>query len=309
MTYSIVARDPDTGALGIGVQSHSFDVGPVVPWAEAGVGAVATQSVVEVGYGPRGLDLMRRGVSAPDALVQLVAADELEVVRQVAMVDASGRVGVHTGAACVGAAGHRLGGEVSAQANMMVRDTVWDAMVDAYAYASADGDLAARILAALDAAQAEGGDARGQQSAAILVVDGERSDTPWSHVLFDLRVDDSPQPLVELRRLVGYARAFRLVTGVFEGGLLFAPTIDESMKAALEEALADLDAAQAVVGDNREPTFWQGVLLAKAGRVDEARDRIRRARATNDQWPAFLRRLPASGLLPADETLIGRLID
>jgi uncharacterized Ntn-hydrolase superfamily protein len=307
MTYSIVARDPQTGALGIGVQSHYFDVGPVVPWAEAGVGAVATQSVVEVGYGPRGLELMRLGVSAPEALAQLVAGDELEVVRQVAMVDASGGVAVHTGAACVGVAGHQVGVEVSAQANMMVRDTVWDAMVDAYA--TTEGDLAARIVAALDAAQAEGGDARGQQSAALLVVDGERSDTPWSHVLFDLRVDDSPQPLVDLHRLVDYARAFRLVTGVFEGGLLFAPAIDEAMKAALEDALADLEAAQAVVGDNREPTFWQGVLLAKAGRVDEARDRIRRARETNDQWPAFLRRLPASGLLPDDEALVARLID
>jgi uncharacterized Ntn-hydrolase superfamily protein len=307
MTYSIVARDPETGALGIGVQSHYFDVGPVVPWAEAGVGAVATQSVVEVGYGPRGLDLMRQGIGAPDALVQLVAADELEVVRQVAMVDASGRVGVHTGGACVGAAGHQVGVEVSAQANMMVRDTVWGAMVDAYG--AVDGDLAARILAALDAAQAEGGDARGQQSAALLVVDGNRTETPWEHVLFDLRVDDSPQPLVDLRRLVDYARAFRLVTGVFESGLLFAPAIDESMKSALEDALADLEAAQAVVGDNREPTFWQGVLLAKAGRADEARDRVRRARETNDQWPAFLRRLPASGLLPDDEALIARLID
>ncbi|HZP29727.1 MAG TPA: DUF1028 domain-containing protein [Acidimicrobiia bacterium] len=307
MTYSIVARDPGTGALGVGVQSHYFDVGPVVPWAEAGVGAVATQSVVEVGYGPRGLALMREGVAAPDALAQLVGADELEFVRQVAMVDAEGAVGVHTGAACVGAAGHAVGDGVSVQANMMVRETVWDAMLAAYA--AAEGDLAARILAALDAAQAEGGDARGQQSAALLVVDGERSDTPWSHVLFDLRVDDDPEPLVELRRLVDYARAFRLVTGVFESGLLFAPVIDESMKAALEDALADLDAAQAVVGDNREPTFWQGVLLAKAGRVEEARARIRHARETNAEWRSFLRRLPASGLLPDDEALVGRLVD
>ena len=279
MTYSIVARDPDTGALGIGVQSHYFDVGPVVPWAEAGVGAVATQSVVEVGYGPRGLALIRDGMRASEALAQLVAADELEMVRQVAMVDASGDVGVHTGAACVGAAGDAGGLQVTAQANMMVRDTVWGAMVEAYG--SAAGDLAARILAALEAAQAEGGDARGQQSAALLVVDGQRSDAPWQHVLFDLRVDDHPQPIAELGRLVEYARAFRLVTGVFEGGLLFAPVIDATMHAALEDALTDLDAAQAVVGDNREPTFWQGVLLAKAGRIDEARTKL--AHAHRDQ--------------------------
>ena len=306
MTYSIVARDPDTGALGIGVQSHYFDVGPVVPWAEAGVGAVATQSVVEVGYGPRGLALMRDGMRASEALAQLVAADELEMVRQVAMVDASGDVGVHTGAACVGAAGDAGGLQVTAQANMMVRDTVWGAMVEAYG--SAAGDLAARILAALEAAQAEGGDARGQQSAALLVVDGQRSDAPWQHVLFDLRVDDHPQPIAELGRLVEYARAFRLVTGVFEGGLLFAPVIDATMHAALEDALTDLDAAQAVVGDNREPTFWQGVLLAKAGRIDEARTKLAHARATNDEWPGFLRRLPASGLLPDDASLLDRLL-
>ncbi len=306
MTYSIVARDPDTGELGIGVQSHYFDVGPVVPWAEAGVGAVATQSVVEVGYGPRGLALMRAGVSASDALAQLVAADELEMVRQVAMVDAMGDVGVHTGAGCVGAAGDAGGVQVTAQANMMVRETVWGAMVEAYR--TTDGDLAARILAALAAAQAEGGDARGQQSAALLVVDGQRSETPWEHVLFDLRVDDHPTPIAELGRLIDYARAFRLVTGVFAGGLLFVPVIDESMQAGLEAALADLETAQGVVGDNREPTFWQGVLLAKAGRVDEARAKLARARETNAEWPGFLRRLPASGLLPDDAALLERLL-
>jgi len=306
MTYSIVARDPASAALGVGVQSHYFDVGMVVPWAEAGVGAVATQSLADAGYGPRGLTLMRDGTSAPDALGRLVAADELAVVRQVAMVDAAGDVGVHTGDGCVAEAGQRVGTQVSVQANMMLRPTVWDAMLGAFE--STGGDLAARILAALDAAEAQGGDARGRQSAAILVVDGQRSDTPWDHVLFDLRVDDHPDPLVELRRLVDCARAFKLVTGVFGGGLLFAPTIDASMSDALEQALTDLSLAQTVVGDNREPTFWQAVLLAKAGREHEARARLADAMTTHAGWAEFIRRLPASGILPDDADLLDRLV-
>ena len=305
MTYSIVAHDPATGELGVAVQSHYFDVGKVVPWAEAGVGAVATQSIPDIGYGPHGLDRMRAGTAAPDALIELVAADELEMVRQVAMVDANGEVGVHTGAGCVVEAGHRIGNAVSVQANMMLRNTVPDAMFDAYS--GTDGDLTARLLAALDAAEAEGGDIRGRQSAALLVVGSERSDAPWDHVRFDLRVDDHPEPLVELRRLVDYARAFEQVQGVLFGGLLFAPEIDESMSDALEAGLAALESAQAVIGDNREPMFWTTVLLAKAGRIDDARVALRRATETNADWAQFLHRLPASGILPPDEELLARL--
>jgi len=233
MTYSIVARDPDTGELGIGVQSHYFDVGPVVPWAEAGVGAVATQSVVEVGYGPRGLALMRDGVRASDALAQLVAADELEMVRQVAMVDASGDVAVHTGAGCVGAAGDAGGVQVTAQANMMVRDTVWGAMVDAYR--TTDGDLAARILAALAAAQAEGGDARGQQSAALLVVERDGGYAGLSDTLVDLRVDDHERPVDELRRLFRLHQALFWTTPRDD----WIP-VDAALRAELDERLATL---------------------------------------------------------------------
>ena len=302
MTYSIVARDPQTGQLGVGVQSHYFGAGRVVPWAEAGVGAVATQSVVEVSYGPKGLELMRAGASAGEALEKLVAGDDLSVVRQVAMVDASGTTAVHTGAGCVAQAGDRTSEQVSAQANMMERATVWNAMIEAYER-SDEPDLAGRILAALEAAEAEGGDVRGKQSAAILVVSGERTDAPWDARMVDLRVDDHTAPLVELRRLVEFDRAFSKMSGVLFSGLPFAPEVDPSAP-ELQHALDELEAAQAVVGENREPTIWSAVLLAKAGRVDEARERLEFAKITNDRWPAFLAALPAAGVLPADSPLL-----
>ena len=205
-TYSIVARDAATGELGVAVQSHWFSVGAIVPWAEAGVGAVATQSFVEPSYGPLGLELMKMGRSAPDALYALVSTDADEAVRQVAMVDASGEVDAHTGANAIHAAGHHVGDGYSTQANMMENATVWDAM--ARAYEASDGDLAERLLAALEAAEREGGDIRGRQSAALIVVSGEPSGVPWIDRTFDLRVEDHPDPVGELRRLVTLQRAY-----------------------------------------------------------------------------------------------------
>src|ERR1044071_1764313 len=164
-TFSIVARDPSTGELGVAVQSHWFSVGPIVPWAEAGVGAVATQSFVDPSYGKNGLELMRAGKSAPDTLKELLAKDEGREVRQVAMIDAQGRVDAWTGKNYIQAAGHIVGKNFSVQANLMLNDKVWPAM--ARAFENTKGDLADRMLAALDAAQAAGGDIRGKQSAAI----------------------------------------------------------------------------------------------------------------------------------------------
>src|SRR5436190_6592393 len=205
MTYSIVARDPDTGSLGVAVQSRYFSVGSAVPWAEPGVGAVATQSFVELSYGPRGLELMRNGASALETLERLVAEDHDREIRQVAMVDSAGTVAVHTGARCVAAAGHAVGTAVSAQANMMERDTVWDAMLAAYAEAA--GALPERLMAALRAAEAEGGDVRGRQSAAILVVGADRQAPEWQRQI-DLRVEDHTDPLTELERLVRLHQAY-----------------------------------------------------------------------------------------------------
>ena len=207
-TFSIVARDPATGEMGVAVQSHWFSVGSVVSWAEAGVGAVATQSFVDPGYGPRGLDLMRRGVPAPKALDELVAADAQPDGRQVAMIDVEGRVSAYTGKSAIASAGHQIGSNFSVQANLMANDRVWPAM--ATAFAGAKGDLADRMLAALESGQKAGGDVRGRQSAAILIVKAKSSGRPWvgADRIFDLRVDDNPEPIVELRRLIRLQRAY-----------------------------------------------------------------------------------------------------
>ncbi len=202
MTYSIVARDPITHELGVAVQTCNLAVGTWVPWAEGGVGAVATQSMAERSYGTLGLDLMRGGMAAPEALAALLAVDEQRDLRQIAMVDGEGRLAQHNGLRCLPEAGMAGGEGFSTQANMMVRDTVWGAMAEAYE--QAPGDIAERMLAALDAAEGEGGDIRGQQTAALLVVGPERSPIP----LIDLRVDHHPQPLWELRRLLRLHRAY-----------------------------------------------------------------------------------------------------
>src|SRR5919106_5264972 len=208
-TYSIVARDSATGEIGVAVQSHWFSVGTLVSWAEAGVGAVATQSFVDPRYGPLGLELMRLGRSAPEALRALVTSDADSAVRQVAMIDAQGRVAAYTGGRAIRAAGHRVGVQYSVQANLMEKATVWPAM--ARAFESTSGDLAERLLAALEAAQREGGDIRGKQSAALLIVRGESTGRSWVDRLVDLRVEDSPEPLAELRRLVNLERAYDLM--------------------------------------------------------------------------------------------------
>jgi uncharacterized Ntn-hydrolase superfamily protein len=277
------------------VQSHFFSVGSVVSWAEPGVGAVATQSMVEPAYGPRGLGQLRRGASAPDALRRLLADDEQAEVRQVAMVDKHGRVAVHTGARCIREAGHRLADGVSAQANMMARPTVPDAMLDAYR--SSEGDLAARLLAALDAAEREGGDIRGRQSAALVVVAPRGTGAPTEDRPFDLRVDDHPDPVGELRRLVDLRRAYLRA----EHG--------DALEAAgdFEGAMREYARAHAEQPDSAELAFWHGVTLAANGREDEARGLLAQAYAAGDGWRELLRRLPAAGLFPEDEDLLLRL--
>ncbi len=298
-TYSIVARDSTTGEVGVAVQSHWFSVGPLVPWAEAGVGAVATQSFIEPGYGPLGLELMRLGRAAPDALRALVSTDADSMVRQVAMIDAEGRVAAHTGSRSIQAAGHRLGAQYSVQANLMERPTVWDAM--ARAYETATGDLADRLLAALAAAEREGGDIRGRQSAALVVVRAKMTGRPWVDRRFDLRVEDHPDPVGELRRLVRLARAYEYLN---EGDA-------HVTRNDLERALVSYGEATTLVPDsatNGEAAFWTGVTLAGAGRVDEGLGYLVRAYRADSRWAVLLRRLPAAGLLPADSSLVERLV-
>jgi uncharacterized Ntn-hydrolase superfamily protein len=297
-TYSIVARDSVTGMIGVAVQSHWFSVGGSVAWAEPGVGAVATQSFILPAYGPRGLALMRAGLDAPAALRALLSADPDSQVRQVAMIDARGRVLTHTGSRSMAEAGGRAGPGWAAQANIMLRNTVWDAM--GRAFETARGDLAERLLAALDAAQREGGDLRGRQSAALIVVSGDPALPAWQRV-FDLRVEDSREPLVELRRLLHLARAYRLAT---QG--------DDYMTVGnVDSALVAYAAADAMVPDsavNGELVYWHAVTLADRGRVAEAIPLFRRAFAQDTLWATLLWRLPRSGLLRADSATIAGII-
>ena len=295
-TYSIVARDPNTGELGVAVQSHWFSVGPIVAWAEAGVGAVATQSFVDPSYGKNGLDLMRGGKSAPETLKELLAKDEGREVRQVAMIDGQGRVDAWTGKNDIQAAGHIVGKNFSVQANLMLNDKVWPAM--ARAFENTKGDLADRMMAALDAAQAAGGDIRGRQSAALIVVTGKPTGQAWKDRTFDLRVDDSPEPLRELRRLVRLQRAYNHMNA----GDLAVEKKDN------EGALREYSAAERLVPDNAEMIYWHAVALVNMGRVDESLPLFRKVFAMDRNWLTLTPRLPKSGLLPDDPKIIERIV-
>jgi uncharacterized Ntn-hydrolase superfamily protein len=295
-TYSIVARDPLTGDLGVAVQSHWFSVGALVPWARSGVGAVATQSLVDPSYGPLGLELMAAGKSAPRTLEALLLADEHPEIRQVAMIDAQGRVAAHTGTGCIPEAGHRAGEGYSVQANLMDPSTVPDAMAEAFE--GAEGELAARLLAALDAAQADGGDIRGRQSAAILVVRAKSTGQEWNDRLVDLHVEDHPQPLVELRRLyqihLGYAR-------MNEGDLALE-------RGELEAAELAYGEAEELLPGNLEARFWHAVALVNADQLEKALPIFAGVFAQGDNWRRLVPRLVESGFLPEDPAVVERIL-
>jgi uncharacterized Ntn-hydrolase superfamily protein len=293
VTYSIVARDPDTGELGVAVQSHWFSVGSIVTWAQPGIGAVATQANAEVSYGPGALALLAEGVPAPDALARLVSADPGAPSRQVAVVDAAGRVGVHTGPKCMDYAGHIVGDGVSCQANIMATERVWPAMLEAFAAGAGSAPLIMRLLDALDAAEREGGDLRGRQSAAVLVVPAEGE--PWRTVV-SLRVEDHPEPLPELRRLVAVHDAYRL-----------ANRADDLLDAGRHAEAAELYVrASACAPDNHELLFWAGLGTAQAGDLDGGVAKVRGAIALQPTWRELLRRLPAD-MAPAAPAVLARL--
>ena len=294
-TYSIVARDPATGELGVAVQSHWFSVGSSVPWAESGVGAVATQSFIDPSYGSLGLALMRAGHGARAALAGLVEADLTPEARQVGMVDASGATAAFTGELAIRHACDREGAGFTVQANLMHNEGVCDAM--ATAFTSATGDLAARLMEALKAAEALGGDIRGRQSAALLVVAATPSGRPWEDRLFDLRVEDSPEPLVELERLLGVARAYRHMN---EG--------DERVtEGDIDGAVEEYRKAEQLLPGESEPVFWHAVTLASAGRVEESLPLFARAYEMRAEWRELVPRLDEAGLLPSDPELIARI--
>ena len=323
-TFSIVARDSQTGELGVAVQSHWFAVGPTVPWAEAGVGAVATQSFADPSYGKLGLDLMRAGRSAPDALRGLLNADKSCEVRQVAMIDINGKVASFTGAKNIspaggtipggkstqfncGAAGGTLieGRDFSTQANLMSNDKIWPAM--AKAFQETKGDLAERLLTALEAAQTAGGDTRGRQSAALIVVNAKSTGRSWHDKSFDLRVDDSPEPLKELRKLVLLQRAYNHMNAGDE-----AVEHHDNETALREYAMAEETTSKA---EDVEPSrlaemrFWHAVALVNMKRVDESLPIFKGVFAgTNGaNWRELTARLPKSSLLPDDATLIKKI--
>jgi uncharacterized Ntn-hydrolase superfamily protein len=279
MTYSIVARDKKTGEFGVAVQSHYFQVGPVVPWALAGVGAVATQSQVNISYGPLGLELLRAGYNAEQALKALTAGDPHADLRQCAIVDAAGNVAAHTGARCIPAAGHKLGDGFSCQANLMEKDTVWGAM--AAAYESTDEPLAGRMMAALEAAEVEGGDIRGRQSSAMLVVSGTGTGRPWEDRVIDLRVEDAAEPLLELRRLLRIKRAYVADSE--------ADRLDEAGDAAAAGAMRReaFELAPEIV----ELRFWAGIAMATSGDLDGGCVLIGEAVREDGRWLETVRRL------------------
>lgn len=321
-TFSIVARDAETGEIGVAVQSHWFAVGQIVPWAEAGVGAVATQSFVDPSYGPLGLELLRTGKSAPEALRGLLVADGACQVRQVAIIDASGSVATFTGEDDIDAAGGiagkgtpngiqcgasggtlTTGTGFAVQANLMANAEVWPAMEKAFR--RTEGDLADRMLAALDAAQSVGGDIRGKQSAALIVVKATSSGKPWQDEIFDLRVDDDPDPLAELRRLVAVQRAYNHMNA----GDLAVEHGDSELALREYAAAEEIAASTEGIPESRhaEMIYWTAVALVNMGRVDEALPKFSRAFAMQPSWRELTPRLPASGLLPDDPELIGKI--
>ena len=291
-TYSIVALDAETGQLGVAVQSHWFSVGTVVPWAKAGVGAVATQSIAEPSYGPKGLALMEKGTPADEALQSLLAKDIGKNVRQVAMVDAQGNVGVHTGSRCISHASHLTGKNYSVQANIMAKSTVPSAMVQAFE--STTGDLAERMLAALDAAEAEGGDLRGRQSAAMLVVSGEPTGDPWTDRIVDLNVADHGNPLIELRRLYRISQAYR-----------HAQKGDEYMeKNEMDSALQEYSAATKLYPENPELPFWTAVTLAQTGELEKALLIFNDVFSRNGNLRELVPRIVQAGFLTVEQNVL-----
>ena len=295
-TYSIVAFDEETGELGVAVQSHWFSVGFLVPWAKAGVGAVATQSFVKVDYGPEGLNRMKNGQSAEEALNSLLAEDEGEAVRQVAMIDVKGSVAAHTGTKCIYAAGHQIGKNYSVQANLMEKETVWPSMANAFE--RSNGDLAEKMMAALEAAEAEGGDIRGKQSAAMLIVSGNPTGIPWKDVVMDIRVDDHAEPLKELKRLIRIHRAYQ-----------HANKGDHYLELEeIEKALVEYEKASEFYPENPELPYWSAVTLASKGNLDQALPIFREVFQKEPRLRILTPRLVNSGLLPNDPALIEAII-
>ena len=296
-TYSIVAYDENTGELGVAVQSHWFSVGSLVPWAKAGVGAVATQSFVKVEYGPEGLVAMEQGKPANLVLDELIKKDEGRAVRQVAMIDVKGNVAAYTGEKCIYAAGHYIGKNYAVQANLMEKETVWSAMADAFENTS--GHISERMMASLEAAEDEGGDIRGKQSASMLVVSGEPTGIPWEDIVMDIRVDDHTEPLKELRRLIRIHKAYQ-----------HANMGDKFMEdKKIDEAMLQYEKATSLYPKNPELPYWSAVTLASTGNIDAALPIFLDVFSKSPKLKDLTPRLVISGLLPDNQKLIERIMN
>ncbi|MGQ0604719.1 MAG: DUF1028 domain-containing protein [Anaerolineales bacterium] len=298
MTYSIVARDPSTGELGLAVQSRYFAAGLIVPWIEASVGAIASQSFVNPVYSYEGLRLLRTGRSPQEALEAVKADDPDEAIRQVGIVDAQGRLAAHTGARCVFAAGHAFGESCSAQANMMARPGVPEAMVTAFE--AANGDLAEKLMRALEAAERAGGDVRGKQGAALIVVKATSSGVPKLDAVCDLRVDDHANPVGEVRRLLDYRRALQRVE---------AATDRLQQGGDPMQAMADLQTCLEAYPNEPEFLYRFALALAAGQQFEAARATMARAVAVNRGWAEFVLRFADAGLIPVTREALAPLVD
>ncbi|MBI3125213.1 MAG: DUF1028 domain-containing protein [Ignavibacteriales bacterium] len=296
-TYSIIAFDPETGDMGVAVQSHWFSVGSIVTWGEAGVGVVATQSFVNPAFGPDGLALLKAGKSPQEAVDELIKKDEGREVRQLAILDAKGRVATWTGKKCIQAAGHITGANFSVQANMMLNDKVWGAMNEAFT--KAKGNLAERMMSALEAAQSVGGDIRGKQSAAMLVVRAKSTGKVWEDRLVDLRVEDSTEPLKELRRLINVHSAY----GHMNNGDLAVEKND------MAKAMQEYSAAMKMFPQNLEMKYWTAITLANKGKIDEALPMLREIFKKDKNWKTLTERLVPVGLLTVSEEDLKKIMD
>ncbi len=295
-TFSIVARDPETGEMGVAVQSHWFSVGSLVAWGEAGVGVVATQSFVNPSFGQRGLELLKKGMTAQEVVDNLIASDDGRDVRQLAIVDAKGNSAAYTGKKCIDEAGHIVGNGYSVQANMMLNNTVWSAM--SKAFENSKGPLAERLVTALEAAQKEGGDIRGKQSACLLVVKGKASGNLWEDRVIDLRVEDNPEPITEIKRLLKVYRAYAHMNN---GDLA---TEKGDMKLAMDE----YNAAMQMFPENLEMKYWTAVSLANTGEVEKSLPMFKEIFDKDKNWKELTKRLPKVGLLTVNENDLNKIL-
>ncbi len=295
-TYSIVARDKNTGEMGVAVQSHWFSVGTIVSWGEAGVGVIATQSMVNVSFGPNGLQLLKDGLTAKEALDKLLASDEGREFRQVAILDAKGNVAAFTGNKCIPEAGQIEGDQFSVQANLMASNKVWSAMKEAFE--NSEGSLAERLLETLDAAQAEGGDIRGKQSAAILIVKPESTGKVWEDRIVDLHVEDHPEPLVELRRLYKVHQAFEHMN---KGDL----AIEHN---DMELAMKEYSTAEEMFPDNLEMKFWHAVTLANTGEIDSSLPIFKEVFNKDQNWKILTPKLIGNEMLKVSDKDLQRIL-